>query len=54
MPPKVIIDQVIETVRKAQGMWPPIIKEAPLTQDMKDRLLARLSTLPLVKEVVSS
>ena len=54
VPPKVIIDQVIETVRKAQGMWPPLIKEAPLTQDMKDGLHARLSTLPLVKEVVSS
>ncbi len=52
--PKVIIDQVIDTVRKAVHSWPPIIDEAPLPSEMKGKLLSRLSTLSLVREVVSA
>ncbi|WP_195909641.1 type II toxin-antitoxin system HipA family toxin [Rhizobium tubonense] len=49
--PRVLIGQVMETVKKALDVWPSIIADSPITAEMKNRLLERFQNLPLVNEV---
>jgi serine/threonine-protein kinase HipA len=52
--PKILTGQVKETVKKALDVWPTIIADAPITKEMGNKLMERLRTLPLVKEVAAA
>jgi serine/threonine-protein kinase HipA len=49
---KVLTNQVKETVERALDTWPLLIKQAPITDKMQAKLVERLHTLPLAREVM--